>query len=138
MYCIDASVLTATFDKTDKFHDKSFRFFNSAIRDNTRIIIPALALAELAGALARKGNEINDINEYLKLLLSLNNTEFVDLTTELCALSAEFAMQLKVKGSDSVYIAVSYEHNLKLVTNDNQQYERSNAIIEAITPEEWF
>jgi len=135
VYCIDASVLTAVFDKNDKFHDQSLSFFRFIVKSDVEIIIPALALAELAGALARKGNKVNDIIDYLNVLRSLRNIEFVDLTVELCEFSADIAMKLKVKGSDSVYIAVSHKYNLKLVTNDNQQYERGKIMIETIKPD---
>ena len=132
MYCIDASVLTAVFDENDKFHDHSLSFFRYIIKVGDEIIIPALALAELAGALARKGNKVNDIIDYLNVLKSFGNIKFVDLSLELCEFSADIAMQLKVKGSDSVYIAVSHKYGLKLVTNDNQQYERGKTMIETI------
>ena len=52
MYCIDASALTAVFDKNDKFHAQSLSFFRYIIKAGAEIIIPALALAELAGALS--------------------------------------------------------------------------------------
>jgi predicted nucleic acid-binding protein len=47
-------------------------------------------------------------------------------------------MQLKIKGSDSVYVAIAYRYNLKLITNDEQQMERGRKIIPAFTPEEEF
>jgi predicted nucleic acid-binding protein len=134
VYCIDASVLIAVFDEKDKFHDQSLSFFRYIIKVGTEIIIPALALAELAGALARKGNKVNDIIDYLNVLKSFGNIKFVDLSLDLCEFSADIAMQLKVKGSDSVYIAVSHKYGLKLVTNDNQQYERGKTMIETIKP----
>jgi predicted nucleic acid-binding protein len=71
MYCIDASVMTAVFDKNDKFHITSFEFINYINRANIKVTMPNLMLVELAGALARKGNPLDDIAEYLDLLKRL-------------------------------------------------------------------
>lgn len=136
MYCIDASVLTAVFDENDAFHWASLRLFESVIRTDTKIVMPALALVEVAGALARKGHHYDDVIGYLDRLRSYKNIEFLSLTMDLCELAADIALGLKLKGADSTYVAVSHRHNLKLVTNDNQQRDRGGKVVATATPEE--
>lgn len=136
MYCIDASVLTAVFDENDTFHRASLGLFESIIRTDTKIVMPALALVEVAGALARKGQHYDDVVGYLDRLRSYKNIEFLALTIDLCELAADIAVRLKLKGADSTYIAVSRRYNLKLITNDNQQWDRGKEIIATAKPEE--
>jgi predicted nucleic acid-binding protein len=134
VYCIDASVLIAIFDETDAFHDTSFRMFDFVMQRGTNVIIPAFALVEVAGALVRKGYEQDDVVEYLDYLKSCKNIEFILLTIDLYELAISVALQLKVKGSDSMYIAVSSFYNLTLVTYDDQQKDRGKKMIETTTP----
>ncbi len=128
--------MTAVFDNKDKFHITSFKFIDHIIQANIKIIMPNLALVELAGAISRKGNPLDDLVEYLDLLKAQRNFQFMTLNTKLCDLASDIAMQLKIKGSDSVYVAIAYRYNLKLITNDAQQMECGKKIISASTPEE--
>jgi predicted nucleic acid-binding protein len=136
VYCIDASVLTAVFDENYRFHQGSLEFLESIIESDIEIIMPAFALVELAGATIRKGYRTDDIINYLNLLKGYRNTSLLPLTMDLCELAVDVAIQLKVKGSDSIYIAVSQSYNLKLITNDRQQRERGSIVIASATPEE--
>jgi predicted nucleic acid-binding protein len=136
VYCIDASVLTAVFDENDAFHWASLRLFESVVRTDTKIVMPALALVEVAGALARKGHYYDDVIAYLDRLRSYRNIEFLSLTIDLYELAADIALRLKLKGADSTYVAVSHRYNLKLVTNDNQQRDRGKEIVATAKPEE--
>jgi predicted nucleic acid-binding protein len=136
VYCIDASVLVAIFDESDIFHRISLELFESIVQTDTKILIPAFALVEVAGALSRKGHHYDNVIEYLYRLRSHRNIEFLAMTTELYELAADIAIQLKVKGADSIYIAVSYHYNLKLVTYDNEQRDRGGKIVATATPEE--
>ena len=135
MYCIDASVLIAVFDEIDVFHETSLRLFESIIQKNISVIIPAFALVEIAGALVRKGYKHDDIIDYIDYLKSCENIEFVLLDNRLYELAINVALRLKIKGSDSVYVAVSSFYNLMLITYDNQQKERGKEIINTATPE---
>ncbi|MCK4613937.1 MAG: hypothetical protein KAU14_03965 [Thermoplasmata archaeon] len=42
----------------------------------------------------------------------------------------------RLRGCDAVYVAVAYLFNVKLITLDEQQKERSKGLIEAMTPME--
>ena len=135
MYCIDASVLIAVFDESDIFHETSLQMFEFIIQTEIDVIMPAFALVEIAGALVRKGYEHGDVAKYLDYLRGCRNIEFILLTNELCELAINIALQLKVKGSDSIYIAVSSFYNLTLVSYDNQQRDRGKKMIDTTTPE---
>ena len=135
MYCIDASVLIAVFDESDIFHETSLQMFEFIIQTEMDIIMPAFALVEIAGALVRKGYEHDDVAKYLDYLRNIRNIEFILLTNELCELAINIALQLKVKGSDSIYIAVSSFYDLTLISYDNQQRDRGKKMIDTTTPE---
>ena len=135
MYCIDASVMIAIFDESDVFHDVSLRMLEFVIKAKTNIIMPAFALAEIAGALTRKGYKNDDVAKYLNYLRGCRNIDFILPTNELCELAINIALQLRVKGSDSIYIAVSSFYKLTLISYDNQQRERGKSIVETAAPE---
>lgn len=135
MYCIDASVLIAVFDETDTFHETSLKLFELIIQTDVNVIIPAFALVEIAGALSRKGYKIDDITNYLNYLRICKNIEFILLDNDLYESAISIALRLKIKGGDSIYIAISSFFNLTLVTYDNQQRERGKEIINTATPE---
>jgi len=135
VYCIDASVLIAVFDESDIFHETSLQMFEFIIQAEVDVIMPAFALVEIAGALVRKGYEHDDVTEYIGYLRGCGNIEFILLINDLCELAINVALQLKVKGSDSIYIAVSSFYNLTLISYDNQQRERGKKMIETTTPE---
>jgi len=95
MYCIDASVLIAVFDETDVFHETSLRLFELIIQKNIDVIMPAFALVEIAGSLARKGYKHNDIMDYIDYLKSCEKIEFVFLDNRLYELAINVALRLK-------------------------------------------
>lgn len=107
MYCIDASVLVAIFDESDIFHRISLELFESIVQTDTKILMPAFALVEVAGALSRKGHHYDNVIEYLYRLRSHRNIEFLTMTTELYELAADIAIQLKAFSHSLSYVELT-------------------------------
>ncbi len=96
---------------------------------------PTLLLPETAGPIAREASEL-DARRVLSELLRLLTLRIVPLTQDLARLAAQFAARLRMRGADSVYVALAYDLELTLVTWDYEQRTRASDVVAVRTPSE--
>ena len=136
MYCIDASVLTNSFVRGEKFHEQSRRVMERIRKEKSIVYLPEIVLPEVASALARGTGNHKTPLEFVAEIRRVPNFVFIPIDSELSNLASKFAAENKMKGCDSIYAAVSFRFDCKLVTLDNEQKERASKIIKVVTPDE--
>ncbi|MFQ6088646.1 MAG: type II toxin-antitoxin system VapC family toxin [Candidatus Methanofastidiosia archaeon] len=136
MYCLDASVLVNSFMKKEKHHKASKELRERMKKEGTSAILPEIVLPEVSSAIARGTDDPHLALEFVKNLRNIPNFIFIPIDSEISNLATKFAAERKLKGVDSVYVAISYIFNVKLITLDKEQKEKSKDLIDVLTPEE--
>lgn len=133
MIVVDASVWVSFFLAQDLNHQPSHNWLNQQLINNQPLYGPVLLLAEVCGPVARRTGQPEALKalQFLKLqpLLTL-----VNLNDTLGIRAARLASTLKLRGADAVYVALSQQLRVPLVTWDKEIINRTQGIIEAVTP----
>jgi len=134
MYTVDASVWVNAFDQREPGHLVSRQFLEMLRRHALPIILPNLALVEVAGAISRTRRDSAQAQAFATALRRLPHVT-VRALDDVCALHAlTLAAQHGLRGADAVYAAVAYEAGSTLVTSDNEHLTRLDKLIPACTP----
>jgi len=136
MYCIDASVLTNSQLEHEEFHEYSKKLMGIIKDKGITVLIPEIALPEIASALARGTDDTEEALTFVNELKLLPNFVFIPVDRELADLASRLAAEYRLRGCDAVYVAVALLFNTKLISLDKQQRERASNCIDALTPQE--
>ena len=134
MYVVDASVWVSRFLPKDTFHTKSHHWVKECVRQGETVVMPTIALAEIAGAVARSTGLPSDGRRAVQYVEDLSISHSVVLDESLAQFSALVAATFSLRGADAVYVAVASRLNLPLVTWDKEQLTRGAPIIETLSP----
>ena len=136
MHVVDASVWVSRFVASDANHEASRRWLGERVTNGDQIAAPALALAEIAGAVARRTGRSELGSRAMSLVHRLPNVRLVSVDMELAVLGAEAAAELRLRGADALYVALARRLDAPLVTWDQEQRVRSQAAIAVLAPAE--
>jgi predicted nucleic acid-binding protein len=135
MYTIDASVWVNAFDQREPGHGVSRQFLEEVRDQALPIIIPNLALVEVAGAISRTRRAPAPAQAFATALGRLPHVTVCVLDAA-CALDAlTLAAQYGLRGADAVYAAVARQAGSTLVTLDNEHLTRLVSLTTVCTPE---
>lgn len=133
---VDASVWVSRLVQTDTNHPTSRAWMERYIAAGELIVDPTLVLAEVAGAISRRSGTASLGRQALSDLLRLRRLLLLRLDADLAALAAQVASDLKLHGSDAVYVAVAQRLGIPLVTWDREQRKRTASAIVTHTPDQ--
>ena len=133
-----ASVFVAVAKPGDLRPKESRRFLQEARASQTNLPCPTLVLPECAAALARQTRSTGPAERLVRAIQRLPRVEFVDLDLPLGQRAAEIAASLRLRGADSVYVAVAEARTATLITWDAEMLQRAPAVASTMTPTEWM
>lgn len=136
MYVVDASVWVSRFVPGDIHHETSRIWLAARVEQGDLTVMPALALAELAGAISRRTGQSSLATRAISLVLRLPNSRLVPIDAEIGEFAARLAADRRLRGADAVYVALASRLSLPLITWDLEQRERGRGIIMTQTPRE--
>ncbi|MGB2728681.1 MAG: type II toxin-antitoxin system VapC family toxin [Halobacteriota archaeon] len=136
MYCTDASVITNSQIEHEEFHEYSKKLMQIIKDREIIVVIPEIALPEIASALVRGTDSAEKALTFVDELKQLPNFIFIPIDRELAELASKFAAEHRLRGCDAIYVAVASLFNAKLISLDKQQRERASDCIDALTPQE--
>jgi predicted nucleic acid-binding protein len=134
MPVIDASVYMAMINAHEQEHFNSWAWFETVQIEGGSIVAPAIMLAEVASALSRGVGDKNLAYRAIDQLKGSGIIKLIPVSLPLSERAAAIAADQRVRGCDAVYIALADQLEDSLVTLDNQQLERGNAVIETRKP----
>lgn len=133
---VDASVVVSHLVPHDVNHAASRAWLTRHVSDGGLLIAPALLLAEIAGAVARRTGAPRLAQRAVDAVLRLPALRLVPVDDALARRAATLAGRLRLRGADAVYIATAAALGQPLVTWDAEQRERAARLIEVMAPEE--
>lgn len=135
---MDASVWVSRFVSGDVHHEPSREWLAGLVEEGASVAAPALLLAEVAGAIARRTDRPELAVQALSLLQRLPGMRLVPIEMELAQLAGELAADLGLRGADAMYVSLAHRLGVPLVTWDKEQRERSARTIDVRTPRDFL
>ena len=130
---VDASVWVSALLAQDVHHLRSRQWLSRHLAVNGTVILPTLALAEVAGAISRRasaelGRRSIDHLVHLRglLLAPLGGPSGVE--------AADIAAALRLRGGDAVYVQVAQSFQVPLVSLDEELLAKAAMLIEVLRP----
>ena len=134
-YTVDASVFVNAFNPHEDGHAESLQILAAIQEAGDPIVVPTLLLPEIASAVARASNDPAGAIGYASATAALPQLMLVSLTPAMARQAARLAATHKLRGADSVYVAVARRYGTTLVTRDDEQRSRGAGIVVCQTPE---
>lgn len=134
MTVIDASVYVALVNASEPDHERSWTWFEQSKVAGEMISAPTILLAEVAAAISRGSGDAALVHQVVRQLENANMVELVSVTRTMARQAAAIAAEHRIRGCDSVYIALARQLDTGLVTLDHQQLERGNAVVVVSEP----
>ncbi len=131
---VDASVFLAFVIPEEKEHASASEFFAVCETEGHQILFPALALAEVAGGVARRKQDPHKAELAVMRMRRLTSVRFFPLTVEDSEAAGRLARRYFLRGADAVYCELSRRNKAPLITFDLEILDR----IPAHSPEGWL
>jgi predicted nucleic acid-binding protein len=135
-YTVDASVFVNAFNLHEAGHAESLQILAAIQERGDPVIVPALLIPEVASAVARASGDSDGAMQYANATAALPNLTLVSLTVAVARQAAGLAATYRLRGADSVYVAVARRYGTTLVTRDTEQRTRAAAAVSCQKPEE--
>jgi predicted nucleic acid-binding protein len=117
---VDASVWVSALVAHDAHHKASRRWLKRHASRGQSLVVPALALAEVAGAVSRRTADPILGKRALEAMLGLPGLRIVPLDPDLGREAGRLAADHRLRGADAVYVASASRQNMPLVTWDDE------------------
>jgi len=129
---VDASVWVARLVPQDAFHSASRAWIDQHLSQQGFLLSPALLLVEVAGAVSRRTGDSDLAQRASDSLKKLPGLRLVEMGRTLVQESARLAADLGLRGADAFYVALAAQLKLPLITLDDDQRNRSIAVIQTL------
>ncbi len=134
MAVLDTSVYVASIDPNSPDFTAARSWLLSTLGRGERISSPWILAAELGAAFGRaKGNPVLAMHA-VQALTSAGLIELVPIGPSLAQQAAIIAAQQRIKGCDSVFVALAAALGETLVTFDKEQAARAAAVVAVLQP----
>lgn len=104
-WVIDASVFVASARSDEPDYQMSREFLRKA--QNYEIYCPTLVLAECAAAISRQTDDPSLAEELISIIMDLPAINLIPLDLPLARKASTMALKYRLRGADSVYVAVA-------------------------------
>jgi predicted nucleic acid-binding protein len=121
MAVVDASVILSAILPGEPDHKASKAWLDNLIQSGDQFSAPTILLSEVAAPLGRAYNQPELAKQIIKTLVNAPFINLVTVTIPLANRAAEIAADYKIRGCDSLYVALAEALNEELITLDNQQ-----------------
>jgi len=135
---IDSSVFVAVARPEETHYAASRMFLQQARARALMLFCPTLVLPECAAAIARPTGEPALAEELSALIESFPGLRLVSIELPLARRASQIAAVHRLRGADSVYVAVAQAFDAALVTWDAEMLERGRGVVPTATPSDWM
>lgn len=135
-WVIDASVFVSSARSDEPNYKMSREFLRKA--QNNEIYCPTLVLAECAAAISRQTDDPSLAEELVDIIMDLPAINLIPLDLPLARKASTMALQYRLRGADSVYVAVAEAFDAGLITWDKEMLKRGSVAVETSTPDHCY
>jgi predicted nucleic acid-binding protein len=134
MYTLDASVWVNGFDRKEPGAITTRHLLQLLAVQGRPIIIPNLALVEVAGSVSRTRRRPAKATAFVDTIVRLPHVTVVPLTADLAEAAAQLAARHALRGADAVYAAVALAAGCTLISLDGEHLARLRNVVPTLTP----
>jgi predicted nucleic acid-binding protein len=134
---IDASVFVSAVRLEEDHYAASREFLRQAREETAPVFCPTLVLPECAAAIARPTGDSALVDELTTLVENFPGLRLVNIDLSLSRRAVQIAKTHRLRGADSIYVAVAEMFNATLVTWDAEMLQRGSAVVQTLTPTAW-
>lgn len=134
MYCIDASVIVNSQLEREPYHSQSKAFLIMVEEKNLRVFLPEIVIPEITSGILRATKDENSAFQFANNLRSISNFLFVPVDSKLANLASWIICKTSLKSADAIYVALTFDYNLELITLDKEQLEKGKKLVKARRP----
>jgi predicted nucleic acid-binding protein len=134
MAVVDASVIIAAIVPGEINHQACLAWLVSLAKSGNHFSAPVIILSEIAGPLSRAQNQPSLAKRSVQTLMNAPYAKLQPVTIPLASRAAVIAADYKIRGCDSIYVALAEALNEELITLDKQQRERAKTLIRTRHP----
>jgi len=135
---VDASVFVAAARVEEVHYEASRRFLLQVQAQDMDLFCPALVLPECAAAVARPTGDAALGKDLAVLIEGIPGLHLMNLDPPLARRAVQIASDHRLRGADSVYVAVAEAFNATLVTLDAEMLARGADFVTTMTPMQWM
>lgn len=121
---VDASVWVARLVSEDAFYEPVKKWIPKHVDTEDQFLAPSLLLAEVGGAISRRTTSSLGLKA-VEQLQNLSGLQLIEMEHSLIQEAAQLADELRLRGADSVYVAVAARLDVPLATLDADQRGKS-------------
>lgn len=132
MAVIDASLFVALLKEGGPGHEAVWKWMSEAIANGQKMYAPAILLPEVGAAISRGVGDPAVAKRSIDFIKKSKIIELVPISVGLAVQAAQVAAEQRVRGCDSVYLAVAIQTGEPLATLDNQQIERGGEVVSIV------
>lgn len=121
---VDASVWVARLVSEDEFYEPVKKWMSECLEADDQFLAPSLLLAEVGGAISRRTTSALGMDA-VEQLQDLSSLQLIEMEHSLIQEAAQLAVELGLRGADSIYVAVAARLGVPLATFDADQREKS-------------
>jgi predicted nucleic acid-binding protein len=129
MTVVDASVWVSSLVAQDIHYEASRVWLNQRLASEDDLVVPWLALAEVAGAISRRTRRSQLGRQAAADMLLAPGLRLVSLDAALGERAVELAAACLLRGADAVYVAVAQALAMTLITWDEEVQSRACTVI---------
>lgn len=130
----DASLWVGVFVLQDAHHALSKSWLTERLAAGESLVVPTLALAEVAGAVARRTRDSEMGRQAVEVIINTPGIRMIGLDPREAEAAADIAARLFLRGADAVYVSVARALGLPLITWDQELLGRAGAIVHVLHP----
>ena len=134
MIVVDASVWVGSVLEGDVHSVQSIDWLENWIRAERLIYVPALFLAEVSGAIARRTLGSDLASQALEEILQHPLIHVHEVDRELADRAARVAIECKLRGADATYVALALSLDVSLITWDQELLHRASRVVRTTSP----
>ncbi len=133
MIVVDASVWVSAWISHEAQHAISRAWLNRVIVDEV-LIVPSLALAEIAGAISRVSGSAAAARRAVDSIEQFPNLQIVVPDLQVWMTAVRLAADRKLRGADAVYVAMALLLECPFATWDREIVRRAARDVRAVVP----
>ena len=131
---VDTSVWVSSLLANDRNHVQASTWLNNHFMSNGLVVASLLLVVEAGAAVVRATQDTALAHNIVSQLQVLPAVRLAILDQQLIAEAANIAITYRIRGADSIYVALAAQLGLPLVTFDHEQLTLPTSIITTIRP----
>jgi len=134
MFCLDASVILSAARGSEIHSERSRTLLEFIRKEEAKVFLPEIIIPEIASGLMRATKSAVFSDKFVTALRAIPNFTFVPVDSLISNLAVRVIRETALRSADAIYVALSWDYGLTLVTLDKEQFNKGKKLITVREP----